>query len=1392
MAFVRDDKFFNSAVSGAAGLSSAAAKSWDDDEEEREKQRKAEEQAKKAEESKRKKEEQENKDFNILRELTDIAGTTGKHLAKFGADVFNDVTTGFDRKEARKRTDQFLKDTGIENWDAQKSYTGDLVGGVLGGIPSAVYDSARDTAELGYDVVTSQAQSNAAAAAAKQLDRWTRDPEGMEKATGENREEARKQLLDVIKKNQDTEAQRNIQNTNPREAAKKAAETFINAATLGAGSAVANTGQKIAADALLAGGQTGLEVAGGGEVDPTELGVNIGLSALGHIRGARKEAKAKKAELDTVAEENLSAKKQHPREVEIQDELKKLEAGDPKYLAENSLLDTEGAEKRYKELTSENPEAIREIAEAAKSVDEAQKQIDYYNDLKQKDPYFRQADKIEAKRGAELEQLDKVASDPQLREELAGGGEFDEAGYAADVKNLEDQINAKYDAEKQALAEKYPESAAQEPAMNQALEEVTNAKLDAQDSIEQITNKYHEAALKEANAIRSQPSAEKVAKHIENLQAEANKLSGDIEKAKVRAEEPNKSVSDVDKEIESIQNGTHPLSMDGTPKEIREKLNSLQDEREKQINKKAKQIAEDNPNTKVPDDMKPRVIQDVAEDLQLPTKTINQAAQMFQTPNRTLRKIGLDKLADKIETSFNEYRTDLNASTKHLQELHNETKLSKASQERVVRALEGEYIPDMTKGESIAYKGLRKMFNEYADKLGLKENQRITDYFPHMFENKGLNQSIDKVNTEIKALKQEMKTLEGKDLAEAQKKLETKSEQLQDLLKQRTIPAGLEGIISSKSKVREKSGNIDFSRLVGADDFIKDPFRVADAYVRQAERKIHMSPAFDEMNKYIGNADVDTKVAGYIQRYAKSLRGDTLAGDKAINSFTDSIINQIPGVDVRDSATKGVSYVKNAAYRANLQMNLGSALKNLSQGINTYAQLGGRYTTIGYTKLMRELKNPNKSDLFKEMGDMHIFDDSFRHEGDINIARKTLQKIDKIGWAMFDTTEKINRGSAYIGAREKYLAKHPHDIEGAKRYAQDIVRRTQFTFNEMDTPPILRSKIFSGLAQYQSFNIKQAEMLTDMFGGAGKELKRKLTKGDISIKEMENTIKALRWAGANAVVAATVGSAIGYNFEDGFPNPLDPRNFQSPLMQLFFGGKNKDGIAQIATGQSNKDYYRYYDDEGKEVSQEEYKKAPNNYKKEKITDANEIRARALENFVKGTLPGIAIPWYTQYNKTSQAVKDMNRGYAENQSGNISYLVKDRNPAEAAWTAVRGRSAMDEYKDFYSKDGKPLSNKGSEAVKDAPEEKRQMYYDFFKAADQVTGRGAANTKITELYRSGRPEAARRKAQEFNDSVTEKMAGVFSKYNLDDDLKERLEKNLYINITARGEKSRARRK
>src|SRR5690606_41610 len=136
-------------------------------------------------------------------------------------------------------------------------------------------------------------------------------------------------------------------------------------------------------------------------------------------------------------------------------------------------------------------------------------------------------------------------------------------------------------------------------------------------------------------------------------------------------------------------------------------------------------------------------------------------------------------------------------------------------------------------------------------------------------------------------------------------------------------------------------------------------------------------------------------------------------------SKVDKLLNDVIGTITRDkfgmnAGVRASQAWRNNIYRATLGLNVSSAVRNLTQATNTFAELGTRDTVAGYAKLVRalgesgrsKLRGGKPSELLQELIDEDIVGDAIHRQDEVTSALKqTMERVDQGLWAMFDTAE---------------------------------------------------------------------------------------------------------------------------------------------------------------------------------------------------------------------------------------------------------------------------------------------------------------------------------------------------------------------------------------------------
>lgn len=424
----------------------------------------------------------------------------------------------------------------------------------------------------------------------------------------------------------------------------------------------------------------------------------------------------------------------------------------------------------------------------------------------------------------------------------------------------------------------------------------------------------------------------------------------------------------------------------------------------------------------------------------------------LRTPEHVLNKIGLGNVAKQLTKAYDTYLTEL---PQHIQTITDWSKQIEDSRKgNLFDYLDGKPV-SLRPGEMKVATEIENYLADWADRLGLPDDNRIASYITHIFEKDFIQKEFDP-----------------------------------DLAK----------IIGEKIPGQVYDPFLE--KRLGKMGFVRDPWRALDAYTKRATRKVNMDPVLKQL-KDIG-PKLEESQWNYIKRYADRIN----MRPTEIDNLVDNQIKQLFGYRFGQRPVANITQkLRQMVYRGALGFNMGSAFRNLSQGANTYAVLGEKYTALGYASLMK-----NGMAELKTNG---VLLDGFIEDRTVSSTRQLLQKVDKGLMVFFETAEKINRGSAYYGAKLKAIDEGISE-EQAIDYAKHVVSQTQFKFSPIDTPVALQGDLVKVFTQFMTFNIKQTEFLA--------ELAKTKSWGGL-----------VRYLLASAAVMATVGKLYGGTWSDVIP-----------------------------------------------------------------------------------------------------------------------------------------------------------------------------------------------------------------------------------------------------------------
>jgi len=285
-----------------------------------------------------------------------------------------------------------------------------------------------------------------------------------------------------------------------------------------------------------------------------------GLAAGNKFVNAAKDGKkikdaakvAEEAPIQKLASEPTEAFYTDRRQA-IADEIEQINNMDGKYLEENGLVretKSEGLTKAEEQVQS--PERVAAQSEAAKMVADAEKQIDQYNDIMVKSPYHRKADAIDDARTKEIEQLSQAVE----------SGAVDEVAAQAAIK----EVDAKYTKQLDDLGARYPDDAAEAPALMQAIEEASAARIQAHQNLEKITME-DKASIEQSGGMLKVPDPVAIRDRTKALEDEIASIDTQVEAAKTRMANPAATSDEANQKINDVlDTDLSPESFDETGK----------------------------------------------------------------------------------------------------------------------------------------------------------------------------------------------------------------------------------------------------------------------------------------------------------------------------------------------------------------------------------------------------------------------------------------------------------------------------------------------------------------------------------------------------------------------------------------------------------------------------------------------------------------------------------------------------------------------------------------------------------------------------------------------------------------------------------------------------------
>ena len=406
---------------------------------------------------------------------------------------------------------------------------------------------------------------------------------------------------------------------------------------------------------------------------------------------------------------------------------------------------------------------------------------------------------------------------------------------------------------------------------------------------------------------------------------------------------------------------------------------------------------------------------------------------IVRTPSEVMKKLGVYKAYRKLISSYEAYLLELPKNMDKIGAWADRIK-EKDGNQRIFQWLDGNKEVQLNPEETKVANEVRAWLRVWADRLGMDEDARISDYITHIFP------------------------------------MDERSE----------LPENIAAMIDGK---QAKSIFNPFQlRRQGAEGYLEDTWSALEAYAKRATRKANIDPALQEFNEETAHLTEKSQLR-YIEKKISNLN----MRPTMVEEWIDNSLKAMFGSNISPRATlRWTTTIRKMISGAKIGGSAVTFAKNLTQGVNTLSELGGKYTLKGYKSL--SLKGD------KELTDNGVLRDSFYQDKKYSALKNWAHKFDKKLFINMEASEYINRGAAYYGGKLKFLdgkitpkeyklafgEKQPEGYkpteEDAIQYGKYIAEKTQFLFGPLETPQIMSGPIAKTAFQFQTFALKQTEL----------------------------------------------------------------------------------------------------------------------------------------------------------------------------------------------------------------------------------------------------------------------------------------------------------------------------
>ena len=532
-------------------------------------------------------------------------------------------------------------------------------------------------------------------------------------------------------------------------------------------------------------------------------------------------------------------------------------------------------------------------------------------------------------------------------------------------------------------------------------------------------------------------------------------------------------------------------------------------------------------------------------------------------------------------------------------------------------------------------------------------------------------------------------------------------------------------------------------------------------------------------------------IGKFLDNEINNMAGMPSQTDEALNrGFNETlqrfgIDETLAGQILHNAPTKALKGFRMSSSLAHLGFSVNTAVNTSQQFIFMSGSFNPVQTAKGFGQAADLAKKVavgkfSKTDVsdWKKMREMGILEGSSKiiPEASVNKysakASRLTSEAMKAAYSGVIGVDRYLRMATYYAAKDSGIAKGL-DGKALDRHIYEKVIEVNQNFSKFEAPQAWRNQAMKAIGGMVNFApgavIRSAEIYGDAFKKSKDVVVGKFNGKDVTNGDIREAADALAKAGAFTVTGMVAAQAYEHitGQDELVPNPFNPGFYISPTIQFITGNDSSQmvGLKGLFADKNDR-----MDENGKNKDLEERR----------------------NSFFEKTLAAYFVPGWSQIKRTKEGLEANASGYAKNASGNVQYQVDHNYDVQRA---VFGKYSTPEGREYLDNMGKPgggaLSESESKKIKAAPVNLQQQYYDFFRATDKITGRTEADKEVTRLYRDHRPEAARRKADEYNAKVDAKLREFFMKHpDIDEDLQDDLRSNVYITLTDRSEKSRSK--